>query len=101
MDEITSYFAKQGILGIVVVMLIGVIVWQQKRIDAKDLQINDLQNKRKQDADGYTSSFTATTREMVAAQKDGVNAINLLQRSVESLTSIVQSFINGNGKGGH
>lgn len=94
METVTAYFAQQGILGIIIVMLVGVILWQQKRIDGKDKIINDIQDKRKADVDAYTASYVATTREMVGTQKDNLNALNLMQKSVDSLATALQAWVN-------
>lgn len=93
MDTITTYFATQGILGIIAVMFIGVIVWQQKRIDSKDKQITDLQNQRIIDANQYSSNYISIAKETVETSKDNLNALSLLQRSVDSLTTVLQKQI--------
>ena len=93
MDSLTAYFAQQGVLGVIIIMLITVVLWQQKRIDKKDTQINELQDKRKADTDAYTVSYVATTREMVGTQKDNLNALTLLQRSVDSLANAIGSGV--------
>lgn len=93
MDIITPYFAQQGILGIIIIMLVAVILWQQKRIDGKDKIINDIQDKRKADVDAYTATYVATTKEMVGTQKDSLNAVTLLQRSVDNLANALQGII--------
>ena len=95
MDTISSYFIQQGLLGIIILVTVSVILWQQKRIDSKDKQIDELQDKRKADTDAYTASYVATTKEMVGTQKDSLNSINLMQRSLDSLTTAVQSWLNG------
>lgn len=74
-------------------MLVAVVLWQQKRIDGKDKIINELQDKRKADVDAYTASYVATTKEMVGTQKDGLNALNLMQRSVDNLATALQGII--------
>ena len=94
METINNYFLQQGILGVIIVMLIGVVIWQQKRIDIKDKQIIDLQDKRVADTNGYTNSYALATKEMVGTSKDIVNAVNLLQRSVDALATAFQGFIN-------
>lgn len=97
MEAIIEYFLKpeNGILGIIIVMLISVIVWQQKRLDNKDKIVNDLQEKRKADTDAYTKSYTDTIKEVIITTKDAVNTTNLLQHSVDSLAQGFQTFING------
>lgn len=95
---ISSYFIQQGILGIIILVLTSVIIWLQKRIDKKDLQIDDLQDKRKADTDAYTTSYIATTKEMIGTQKDSLNSINVMQGSLTSLVTAVQAWLNGKGK---
>lgn len=95
MDTITSYFAQQGVLGIIIIMAVAVIVWQQKRIDAKDKQICDLQEKRKSDTDTYTQSYIQTTKEMVVAQRDSINTLNIFQKSIDAIASTLQLVLNG------
>lgn len=92
MEIFSNYFAQQGILGIIILMLIGVVAWQQKRIDTKDKAIADLQEKRKTDTDQYTASYTATTRELVATTRDSVNALNLMQSSINSIANALQNI---------
>lgn len=95
METITNFFLQQGVLGVIIVMLIGVVLWQQKRIDLKDKQITDLQDKRIADTNAYTSSYTATTKEMVATTRDSLNALSLLQRSVDTMATALQNLLNG------
>lgn len=97
MEIFTEYFFQQGILGVIIAMLIIVVIWQQRRIDGKDKQITDLQDKRIADTNGYTKSYTDTTREMIGTTRDSLNALNLLQRSVDALATALQSLLsNGN-----
>lgn len=93
MDQITSYFAQQGVLGIMVIMLIGVIIWQQKRNDNLSRQVDELQNKRIADTNNFTNGYTEISKEMVAAGKDTVNTLNLLQRSVDTMLGSLQNLL--------
>lgn len=94
MDTITTYFATQGILGMIAIMFIGVIVWQQKRVDSKDKQITDLQNQRILDASQYTTNYIAIAKETVETSKDNLSALSLLQRSVDSLATTMQKQLD-------
>ena len=96
MEDIIKYFTQQGTLGVVIAMLVYVVIWQQKRIDSKDNQITDLQDKRKLDTDNYTQSYTAIIKESITMQKDNLNSNNLMRNSLDNLIQIVQTFINGN-----
>lgn len=96
MEAIIQYFTRpeSGIMGIIILMFIAVIIWQQRRIDKKDEEIKDLQEKRKQDIDAYSKNYTELTKEQVATTRDNINTINLLQRSIDALASAVQAFLN-------
>lgn len=94
-DPVTDYFSQQGILGIIIIMLMGVIVWQQWRIDGKDTRINELQDKRKTDTDVYTKSYTDVVKEQIATQKDIVHAQTLIQKSLDSMALALNSLVNG------
>lgn len=94
MDSITTYYLTQGVLGVTVVALIFVIVWQQKRIDSKDKQIAELQDKRIIDTNIYTQNYVETTKSVVVSTKDSIATINLLQRSIDSLATAFQSYVN-------
>lgn len=96
MEEIVKYFVRpeSGIMGIIILMFIAVIIWQQKRIDKKEQEVGDLQEKRKVDTDAYTKSYTELAREQVATARDNVNTINLLQRSVDALANALQALTN-------
>jgi uncharacterized membrane protein YccC len=97
MEQIINYFLQpeNGVLGIIVVMLLGVVIWQQRKLDTREKEITTLHEKRKADADSYTSSYTAVAREQIAATRDNINTVNLLQRSIDSLATALQAFING------
>lgn len=99
MEAIISYFSQpqNGILGIIVLVLGSVIVWQQRRIDSKDQQITALQEQIKDTIKEGGDKMLETVKEVVATQKDSVNAVTLLQRSFDSLTSGLQTLINGKG----
>lgn len=97
MEYILQYFQKpeNGILGVLVIILILVVLWQQGRLDKKDELINKLQTEIKNSADVYTDKYVDTVKEVVGTQKDVISALNLLQRSVDALSSGFQSFLNG------
>lgn len=95
MEIIIDYFSQpqNGILGILVIMLIGVVLWQQRRMDKKDTLINDLLEKRVSDANTFRDGYVDTTREIVGIQKDNLNAINLLQRSIDAIAQTLQNIV--------
>jgi hypothetical protein len=93
MEIFITEFARQGLGYLISVLLSGVIIWQQRRIDAKDEQITELQDKRILDTNQYTGSYTGTIKEMISSGRDTLNAINLLQRSVDSLANSLSALL--------
>ena len=45
MDQVTSIFLESGILGAVIIVLGGVIIYQQRKLDRKDSEMNSLYDK--------------------------------------------------------
>lgn len=95
---IGTFFAEQGVYGIIILALGTVILWQNKRNEKLSDKYDELQDKRKADADLFTKTYVETTKEVVTAQTNNTNAVNLLQKSVETLVTGFQNFINGRGK---
>lgn len=90
MESVINYFLEQGLLGVIIVMLIGVIVWQQKRLDKKDEEIklanqgvNVVQEKRIVDSQQNITSF-------VGMGKDLLNTSASLQKSIDSVVRILE-----------
>lgn len=81
-------------MGIIVIILIGVVVWQQKRIDAKDVQITTLQDKRVSDTNLFTNGYTELSKEGIAASRDNANALNLVQKTLDTMVTNIQSILN-------
>jgi len=92
-----TYFLQQGILGIIIVVLGGVIIWQQRRYDItvkeKDIEvrslykaINDLQNLRIID---NQSTIVAA----IASNKEISNGLLALKESwKESITRLLEAI---------
>jgi len=93
MESVTSYFIQQGVLGVIIVMLIGVVIWQQRRIDNKDIQITELQDKRVSDTNAFTNGYTEISKTMVASGKDTVNTLNVLQKSIDTMFNALQTLL--------
>lgn len=92
--DATTFYLTQGVLGVTVVVLIGVIIWQQRRIDTKDKQIFELQNLRIADSNQYSSTYIAIAKEGVETSKDQATAFNVLQTGVKDLANVVQKLID-------
>ena len=100
LERILDYFLQpqNGILGIIVACLIFLLVWQQRRLDKKDEIIGTLRDKIETLLDSYAKSQTDVVKEVVGTSKDSTSAVNLMQRSIDSLTTSFQAFINGRNK---
>lgn len=98
MDVITSFFASQGVLGIIILMLIAVIIYLARDGKTKENDLRDLQEKRLADSNTYTASFTNVAKEMVAANRDAVNSTAILQKSIDTISQILQSIVQNKDK---
>lgn len=94
METLLAELARQGLGYLIAVLLVGVIIWQQKRIDSKDKLITDLQDKRIGDSAVYSNNYVSLAKENVATSKDNLNALALLQNSVNTLANSLQNWIN-------
>lgn len=94
METITSFFATQGILGIVILMLIGVVIYLARDGKGKEKELKELQDKRLMDSNTYTESFTNVAKEMVAANRDAVNSTAILQKSIDTISQILQQIVH-------
>jgi hypothetical protein len=77
-----NYFLQQGILGIIIVVLAGVIVWQQRRLDKKDVDIKKL----------YESIDTVQEKRLVDNEKHITNIVGLGERLVTSIDAVQKSI---------
>lgn len=93
METITNFFATQGILGIIILMLLAVVMYLNKKREDDKKEITGLYQQLLTQANSFTSAFTEITKEMVAASKDNTSSNSLLQKSVETLTQIFQNFM--------
>jgi predicted PurR-regulated permease PerM len=92
--EATAYFLQQGILGIIIVILATVfstlLMWMQRRLDAKDKDIkalydalNDLQEKRVGDNAQIISGFTKLG-------ESNTNALSSVQKSIDGIVRALE-----------
>jgi len=94
MDPITTYFATQGILGVIILMLIAVVIYQQRKNDAQFKQITELQDKRIADANQYTANYIVVAKEVVETSKDHLISLTFLQKAVDSLAVSMQKLLD-------
>lgn len=91
--QLLEQIATQGLGYTLFVISVGVIVYLNRKVEQKEKTIEELQEKRLQDSNLYTQNFTSVAREMVAANKDAVNATAILQKSIDSITQILQNVV--------
>lgn len=90
MEQVTNFFFNQGILGVIIIVMGGVIIWCQKRLDRKDEEIkllnqavNVLQEKRISDSSLQINAF-------VGLGKDLVNSDASIQKSVDNIMRVLE-----------
>ncbi len=86
-------FAKQGLGFLIAAIEAGVIVILFRNLNTKEKTIEDLQEKRIADAKLYTESFVGVAKEMVATQKDQAASTTVMQKSLDSVTQILQDLL--------
>jgi len=86
-----SYFLQQGILGVIIVVLAGVIIWQQRKLDKKDEEIKGLykaidtvQEKRLADNKENIVNITQLGGSLVSAD-------SAIQKSVDSIVRMLET----------
>jgi dTDP-glucose pyrophosphorylase len=96
--DILVGLAKDGLGYTLFVLSVFVIIYQNRKLDQKEKEISDLHDKRLEDANLYTANFTTVAKEMVGANKDSANATALLQKSIDSITQILQNIMQNERK---
>lgn len=94
-DQLTTYFFTQGILGVIAIVLGIVIVVQDRRSrkDTKeqDLTISTLQEKRVADSNVYSEKFITTSQQLLNQNKEQMALIQGNQKALETIASILQN----------
>lgn len=85
-----NYFLQQGILGVIIVVLGGVIIWQQRQLDKKYQEIKELykaidvvQEKRLADNAQHITSIVALGANLV-------NADAAIQKSLDNIARVLE-----------
>lgn len=81
---ITNYLFTQGVLGVAVIALGIVVVYQQKKLDKKDEKIQQLQDFRLDDNKAHTLDY----REMA---KDNQEVLQLNSQNSALLTAKIEA----------
>lgn len=71
MEETTKIFLEQGLMGAIVVILIGVVVFMQKRADKKDQAITELHEKLIVISDKWRESETERSNRLMEIASTG------------------------------
>ena len=95
-DQLTTYFFTQGVLGVVVLVL-GIVIVLQYRTNRKDvkemtLTISTLQEKRVSDSNIYSEKFITTSQALLNQNKDMMTLMQGNQKGLETIASILQSM---------
>ena len=96
--DLLLQLATQGLGYTLFVIASLVIIYLNRKIDAKDKAIAELQDKRLTDSNLYTQSFTGVAKEMVAANRDAVNSTAILQKSIDTISQILQNLAHDKDK---
>lgn len=71
MEETTKLFLEQGLMGAIVVILIGVVMFMQKRADKKDQAITELHEKLIVISDKWRESETERSNRLMEIASTG------------------------------
>lgn len=91
--ELATPFLREGLMGAIIVVLAGVIVYQNRKLDVKDRFIYEILDKRVGDANQFTTNFTTVAKDMVATNKDLINQNAILQKGVDTMAQALQTFV--------
>lgn len=107
MDQLLAYFLKpeNGILGVLVVILASVIIWEEKqkinlREENKELatELKNLAEKRVADLERIKDTDFALLEKIRATESDKSDKIKEMVSSVLSITQNLQTLFNMKGK---
>lgn len=88
---ISNYYLQQGVLGVTIVVLAGVVVWQQKRIDSKEKELREMSDLRLKDSKDYTSSYTSTVEKYATLSEKNVTSDSLIMQAVNGIATLLQN----------
>lgn len=102
-DQLTTYFFTQGVLGVIVIVMAIVVVLQDRRnrqdLKEKDiinaalrLEISTLQNQRVSDSNAYANNFIKTGETLTNQNKEAMTLIEGNQKAIEIVANILQSM---------
>lgn len=90
LERILDYFFGQGIYGVIIVILILVLLWLQKRNDEQAKEIKSLNEKLVISAEKRVEDQKQTGEKFITLGKDLVSGNESLQRSVDGITRVLE-----------
>lgn len=91
MDEVIKYFFEQGLLGVIIVMLIGVVIWQQKKLDTKEKELRVALDARLEDSKSYSLVYNGTVEKYATLTEKTNNNDNLIMQAINGLAELMKS----------
>lgn len=82
---ITNYLFTQGVLGIVCIMLIAVVIYQQRKLDRKDDKIDALQEARLVDNKTHTADYREMAKDNQEVLQGNSQSNALLAAKIEAV----------------
>jgi hypothetical protein len=84
MDETTQIFLQNGILGAIIVVLGGVVLFLQKKLDVKDQEIKQLNLRATEMIEHYAEKHAEAVQKMTEVVLNNTNALNQLTAKLEA-----------------
>lgn len=91
--DILLDLATEGLGFTLFVLAVFVIIYLNRKIEAKEKELTLLHERLLTESNLYTKSFTEIAKEMVAANRDAVNSTAVLQKSVDTIAEVIQSIV--------
>lgn len=91
MDPVSSYYLQQGVLGVTIVVLAGVVLWQQRRLDKKDQELREVLENRLKDSKEYSTVYNGTTEKYATLAEKTNNNDALLMQAVNGIATFLQN----------
>lgn len=93
-EQIAQFFFNQGTLGVVILVLAGVIIWMQKRLDTKDKEIKELNDKlgaaadlRLKDSKDNTIVNNSLIEKYATLAEKGVTNDSLMMQAINGIAA--------------
>ena len=84
MNETTQIFLQNGILGAIIVVLGGVVLFLQKKLDKKDQEIKDLNEQTAKMIEHYGEKHAESIQKITEVVINNTNALSQLVTKLEA-----------------